>query len=199
MTRDGDLIEQINTLWLPVYPFMADHLLAASGVRSGKLLDLGPFAGGIAVSLLAKNSGFRAKVIDPSARVLCSALEWAREQGCSSRLAVQLSPVEPIPEPGGSFDLVAVRGAFFFLTPLLLREVKRVLRPGGFGWLGGGYGPLTPKEVIAPLADRSRRLNEELGKRRITAAKCQELLASAGLASCAKISTAGGLWIEVMG
>ena len=54
MTRDGDLIEQINTLWLPVYPFMAGHLLAASGVRSGKLLDLGPFAGGIAVSLLTR-------------------------------------------------------------------------------------------------------------------------------------------------
>jgi len=199
VTRDENLIEQINTLWLPVYPFMADHLLAASGVRSGKLLDLGPFAGGIAVSLLAKSPGFRAEVIDQSARVLRSAVEWAREQGCSTRLAVQLSPVESIPGPDDSFDLVAVRGAFFFLSPLLLREVKRVLRPGGFGWLGGGYGPLTPKEVIAPLADRSRRLNEELGKRRITAAKCRDLLAGAGLASCARISTAGGLWIEVTG
>ena len=38
MRRDEDLIEQINALWLPVYPFMADHVLAVSGVRSGKIL-----------------------------------------------------------------------------------------------------------------------------------------------------------------
>ncbi|MBI4488377.1 MAG: class I SAM-dependent methyltransferase, partial [Deltaproteobacteria bacterium] len=194
MRRDEDLIEQINTLWLPVYPFMADHLLAASGVRSGKVLDLGPFAGGIALSLLAKSPGFDAKVVDESERVLRSTIQWAREKGCSSRLAVQRAPVETIFEPDRSFDVVTVRGAFFFLTPLLLREVKRVLRPGGFGWVGGGYGPLTPNEVIAPIADRSKRLNEELGKRRMTTKKCKELLASAGLASCANVSTDGGLW-----
>ena len=199
MTRDEDLIEQINALWLPVYPFMADLVLAVSGVRSGKILDLGPFAGGIVVSLLAKSSGFQAKVVDESERVLQSAVEWAREKGCSSRLAVQRAPIEAILEPDGSFDLVTVRGAFFFLTPLFLREVKRVLRPGGFGWLGGGYGPLTPNEVIKPIADRSRRLNEELGRRRISARQCQTLLTSAGLDSCAKISTEGGMWIELVG
>ena len=199
MTRDEDLIEEINTLWLPVYPFMADHLLAASGLRSGKILDLGPFAGGIAVSLLVKSSGFHARVVDESERVLRSAVEWARGRGCNSRLAVQRAPVEAIPEPDESFDLVTVRGALFFLTAALLREVKRVLRPGGFGWLGRGYGPLTPTEVIAPLADRSKRLNEDLGKRRMTAGECQGLLASAGIAACAKISTEGGLWIEVKG
>lgn len=199
MRRDENLIEQINALWLPVYPFMADHVLQASGARSGKVLDFGPFAGGIAVSVLARSAGFHAEVLDESELVLRSATERAREQGCSSRLTVRRAPIEAIGEPDESFDLVTVRGAFFFLTPLLLREVKRVLRPGGFGWVGGGYGPLTPNEVIAPIADRSRRLNEDLGKRRMTAEKCAGLLRGAGLAACARISTAGGLWIEVMG
>ena len=89
MKRDDDVIEQINTLWVPVYPFMADHVLKVSGVASGYVLDLGPFAGGLAVSLLVKSSGFRAKVMDESERVLRWAAQQARENGCSSRLTVQ--------------------------------------------------------------------------------------------------------------
>ncbi len=199
MRRDEDLIERINTLWLPIYPFMADHLLAASGLESGRALDFGPFAGGIAVSLIAKSSRFDAKVVDESDRVLSSAIAWACENGCSSRLAIQQGPIGKIVEPDASFDLIIVRGAFFFITATLLRDIKRVLRSGGFAWVGGGYGPLTPNDVIAPLAERSRRLNEELGKRRITVEKCKTLLGRAGLSSCSRISTEGGLWIEVAG
>lgn len=198
MRRDKDLIEQINRLWLPVYPFMANHLLAASGVRSGRVLDFGPFAGGIAVSLLKKNSEFQATVLDESEQVLRWAVDWAREKGCSSRLTVRrVSSIDAIDEPDETFDLVIMRGAFFYLTPFLLRECKRVLRPGGFSWVGGGYGPLTPDEVIAPIADRSRRLNEELGKQRLTAEECQKLIGKAELTACARFSTEGGLWIEI--
>lgn len=199
MTRDEEIIEQINVLWAPVYPLMADHVLTVSGVRSGNVLDLGPFAGGLAVSLLAKSCGFLAKVVDESERVLRRALRWAHEKGCSSRLTIRMAPIEPILEPDASFDLVTARGAFFFLTPLLLREIKRVLRPGGFGWVGGGYGPLTPNALIAPIAERSKQLNEDLGKRRISAEEGKRLLISAGIVSSARLSTEGGLWIEVMG
>jgi SAM-dependent methyltransferase len=199
MIRDETIIDQINSLWATVYPFMADHLIAVSGLRSGQVLDLGPFSGGLAVSLLVGGSGFRAKVVDESERVLQWAMRWAEEKGCASRLGTHRSPIEPILEPDASCDLVTVRGAFFFLTPFLLREVKRVLRPGGFGWVGGGYGPLTPDSVIAPIAERSKRLNADIGKQRISIDQAQRLLNEAGIDSCARASTAGGLWIEVRG
>ena len=92
-----------------------------------------------------------------------------------------------------------MRGAFFFLTPTLLQEVKRVLRPGGFAWVGGGYGPTTPDEVIAPIAHRSRLLNEEVGKRRITPEEARAMADIAGLEGCTRVVTEGGLWLEVRG
>lgn len=199
MKRDEDIIEQINALWVPVYPFMADYVLKVSGVGSGDVLDLGPFAGGLAVSLLAKSSGFRAKVMDESERVLRWAAQQAREKDCSSRFTVRRASIEPIPEPDGSFDLVLVRGAFFFLTPPLLREIKRVLRAGGWAWVGGGYGPLTPETVIDPIGERSKKWNAEIGKQRITVEEAGALLITAGVASCARLSTDGGLWIEIKG
>ena len=199
MIRDEDIIEEINDLWSPVYPFMAAHVLSVAGIRSGEFLDLGPFAGGLALSLLAECAGLRAKVVDESERMLKWVEKRSRAMGCSSRLTTHRCAIEPIPEVDDSFDLVTVRGAFFFVTPLLLQEVKRVLRPGGFGWIGGGYGPLTPESVIAPIAERSKRLNEDIGKRRIEEGEAKGLLETAGLAPVARISTEGGFWIEVRG
>jgi ubiquinone/menaquinone biosynthesis C-methylase UbiE len=199
MIRDEEIIEEINTLWVPVYPFMAEHVIAVSGIRSGDVLDLGPFAGGLACSLLAKSRELRAKVMDESEQVLGWGAQWARDTGCSSRLTTCCATIEPIPEASASFDLVMVRGAFFFITPLLLGEVKRVLRPGGFGWVGGGYGPLTPDAVIAPIAERSKKLNDAIGKRWVGTEEAENLLIAAGLVSSARLSTEGGIWVEVRG
>ena len=197
MTRDEGVIEEINTLWLPIYPHMAEHLLAASGAAGGRFLDLGPFAGGLALNILWKSERFLVSVIDEAESVLRWVEERAAEGGYVSRLTTRRRPLEPIPEPDAAFDLVAVRGAFFFLTPFLLREVRRVLRPGGFGWVGGGYGPATPEAVIAPIAERSKALNDAIGKRRVTEEEARALVSEAGLDRCARVSAAGGLWIEV--
>ena len=197
MIRDEAIITEINTLWLPVYPYMAEYLLASSGVPGGRFLDLGPFAGGLALNVLWKAETFLATVIDESEPVLRWVEERAAEGGHVSRLTTRRRPIDPIPEADATFDLVAVRGAFFFLTSSLLREVRRVLRPGGFAWVGGGYGPTTPDSIIAPIADRSRVLNEAVGKRRITVDEARGIAAEAGLGGCTRVSTEGGLWLEV--
>ncbi len=194
---DTDIVVEINRLWEPVYPYMAEHLLEVSGVRSGRVLDLGPFAGGIAVALLQQGPGLRAVVRDHREPVLDWARGLADRAGVSGRLATRQAPVEPLDEPDRAFDLVVVRGAFFFLTPALLAEVGRMLRPGGFGWVGGGYGPRTPPEVIRPLADRSRELNARIGKRRVHADRVRSLVDEAGLGGRARVVERGGLWIEV--
>src|SRR5665811_1648837 len=129
MIRDEAIIREINALWLPVYPYMADHLLATSGVRAGRFLDLGPFAGGLALNILQECETLVVTVIDESELVLRWVEEKAAEGGYASRLTTHRRPVDPIPEADAGFDLVAARGAFFFLTPTLLQEIRRVLRP----------------------------------------------------------------------
>ena len=197
MIRDEQIIGEINSLWLPVYPYMADHLLAISGVRGGRFLDLGPFAGGLALDILRKCETLAVTVIDESEQMLRWVEEKAAEGGYGLRLTTRRQPIDTIPEADATFDLVAVRGAFFFLTPALLREVRRVLRPDGFGWVGGGYGPTTPDEVIVPIAHRSRILNEAVGKQRITPEDARALAVTAGLEECTRVVTEGGLWLEV--
>ncbi|GAB6061526.1 class I SAM-dependent methyltransferase [Deferrisoma palaeochoriense] len=197
MLRDDALILEINRLWDPVYPHMARYALGRCGNPSPRLLDLGPFAGGIAVAALRAQSTARAVVVDETPAVPGWAAQKARTEGVEPRLDVAVTPLERLPFAAGAFDLVVVRGAFFFLTPEVLRETARVLGPGGFGWVGGGYGPDTPDEVISPIADRSRELNARLGKRWVSAEDAWALVEAAGLADRARVVERGGLWIEV--
>lgn len=199
MIRDETILLEINSLWLPVYPFMADHLLDRSGVSNGRFLDLGPFAGGLALNLLWKSERFLATVLDESEAVLRWTEERAAEGGYVSRLTTRRKRLEPLPEADAAYDLVAVRGAFFFLTPALLREVARVLRPGGFAWVGGGYGPSTPDDVISAIGARSKLLNDAIGKRWVSADEAAAMVREAGLSDQARVSEEGGLWIEVRG
>ncbi len=199
MNRDEGLIVEINRLWEPVYPAMAEHLLAASGVGGGVLLDLGPFAGGIASAAAARAPGLRCVVRDEGPEVLAWARDLARRAGVADRVSFVRAGLDLSDMPDGAVDLVAVRGAFFFLDAALLAQVARVLRPGGFGWVGGGYGPLTPGGVIAPIADRSRELNARLGKRWVSEEAAAAVVRAAGLAGRARVCADGGLWIEVRG
>ncbi len=197
LVRDEVVIREINELWAPIYPSMAEHVLAAAGVRRGAVLDLGPFAGGLAVELLARCEGLRAWLVDELPGVPRWARERARRRGVEGRLGLACAGLGRIPVRDGAFDLVTVRGAFFFLDPVLLREIRRVLRPGGFAWVGGGYGPRTPASAIAPIAEASRRLNEAIGKRRLSARGLGALVRAAGLGREARVVEEGGLWLEV--
>ena len=45
--------------------------------------------------------------------------------------------------------------------------------------LGGGYGPLTPSEEIAKIAEESKRLNYQLGKKWISIGELKEMVREA--------------------
>ncbi len=199
MNREEGLIVEINRLWEPVYPYMAAYLLAASGRSGGALLDLGPFAGGIAPAAAARAPGLRCVVRDEGPEVLAWARDLAERAGVADRVSLVRAGPDLSDVADAAYDLVAVRGAFFFLDADLLAAVGRVLRPGGLGWVGGGYGPLTPAGVIGPIADRSRELNARLGKRRVSEGEAAALVRAAGLEGRARVSADGGLWIEVHG
>ncbi len=194
--RDDRVLEQLNELWDPVYPFLAEYVLRASGFAGARVLELGPFGGGIGLEVLRRVPSSVAW----SASDLPTHLHWVDRRaaglGLGGRSRCTLAAVEAVPARDQSFDLVVARGAFFFLSPGLLREIRWLVRPGGFAWVGGGYGPLTPSGVIEPLALRSRVLNEAIGKVYVSEAELAAVLARSGIES-ARIARDGGLWIEV--
>jgi probable selenium-dependent hydroxylase accessory protein YqeC len=107
--------------------------------------------------------------------------------------------MENLPFGDAAFDLVILRGAFFFImgSPRILSEISRVLAPGGAAFVGGGYGAGIPQEVIDKIADESRILNDRLGRRRVTLGELKTVIESQGLSKATQISEKGGVWLVI--
>jgi probable selenium-dependent hydroxylase accessory protein YqeC len=189
------LIEKINRLWESIYPYLSRFAFGIFGSKEGDVLEVGPFAGGIAKGLLSLSSGFRVVVADASPGIFYDLQEEIRGTPLAQRMMIASSPLSPLIFLDKSFDLVVCRGAFFFLTPLILQEIYRVLRPGGCAIVGGGYGPTTPQDIIDEIAVESKQLNLLLGKQWVAQEDLTQMIQEASLQEHTEISTEGGLWL----
>ncbi|NTV26494.1 MAG: class I SAM-dependent methyltransferase [Chlorobiaceae bacterium] len=138
-----------------IYPVIAGQIIERTGISSGKCIDLGGGPGMLGISL-ASISDLQVTIVDPDAECVRLALENSKEQGVQDRVNAVQAPAESIPFDDDSIDLVASRGSIFFWKdqPKGLSEVYRVLRPGGWAYIGGGFGTLALlQEVQAMRAD----------------------------------------------
>lgn len=188
---DVELIGRLNILWKPVYPHLARWIEPWVSHETGHILETGPFSGGVIHSLLNRRPRLQGLIALSDQRV-------AHSIGTSfgPPCPILISPLEQLPFLP-TFDLVVCRGAFFFLTPEIIKESYRILKPGGYALLGGGYGPDTPDAVMSPMAVESKELNYQLGKKRLSRQALEEMVRQAGLESRSTIIETGGLWLLI--
>lgn len=126
--------------WGPVIAPSAIRLLASVGVPSGDpqqfdLLDAGTGTGVLALGALTRWPGAQVTGVDPSSRMLELAATAADRLGdaASQRLRLLQGSFDSLPVSTGSMD-VAISSFVIQLIPSRaagLREIRRVLRPGG--------------------------------------------------------------------
>ncbi len=186
---DTPLINRINELWRPVYPYLAQWISRRCPSEPRWILELGPFSGGI-------SSALRNQFEDARTICLMRQIEVAQvvKRQFEPNPEILVGHLERLPFTP-SFDISISRGAFFFLTSEMMKEAHRILNPGGWALLGGGYGPLTPPEEISGIAEESKRLNYQLGKKWISKGELKKMVREAGMERYSEILEEGGLWL----
>lgn len=156
-------------LFHKIYPVIAEQVIERTGIRSGLCIDLGGGPGMLGIRI-AQASELRVVVVDPQAECIDLARENITEHGLSHRVMAQAGRAEALPFRDGAADLVVSRGSIYFWQDQGrgLREVFRVLRPGGWAWIGGGFGNRQLRdEILAAKADDPEwnRQRHERGQR----------------------------------
>jgi ubiquinone/menaquinone biosynthesis C-methylase UbiE len=133
----------------------------------GFWVDLGAGKGQIAIPLV-EASGNPVVMVDPDREAIAEGLELARKKGIADRLFAVVGRAEELPLADNTVDFVVSRGSIFFWdNPSKgLREVHRVLRPGGKAFIGGGAGSGYPKSAVEKLIQqRKTQLQGEDGEK----------------------------------
>jgi len=170
---------------------------AAFGRASGRILELGPFSGGISYELAARHPGLEFTLADDHKEYLAHLKKEIERHNLGTRMEIVDASLNNLPFGDNSFNLVILRGAFFFImdNPRILSEIYRVLDSGGLAFVGGGYGAGIPQCVIDSIAEESRVLNDQLGRRRVTLDELKSLIESQGLTEATQICQDGGVWL----
>ena len=192
-----DLLKQVNRLWHRIYPYLADQIFEIYQKEFGRMLELGPFSGGISFEMAKRNRAIDITLADEDPRVLEYFEEEIRGEGFSASIKTEKTAYAPLIFDDGIFDLVVCRGAFFFLDEKgrLLQEFSRILNKTGVFFVGGGFGKDTPRQLINEIADESRDLNDTLGRKRFTVDNLEAIIDRSGLSGITRIVREGGLWV----
>ncbi len=190
-----------------VYPAIARHVVEKYGITSGLCLDAGSGPASLALAL-ARVTDLQIVSLDREPEMTSLAEKNIAGAGLAHRIVAVTADVCRIPFDDGYFDLVVSRGSVFFWDdrPAALRELYRVVKPGGVIYCGGGMGSeaihreadeiIMSDERFKDMRDFWQQRKGRLGKE--NEAAFAEDLNRAGLEGRI-LKDGGGIWIEIIG
>jgi len=191
-----NVIQEINLLWSPVYPYLARHIHELYGRQDGHILDIGPFSG-VIFDLQKKKIGDSFSIATFPQGMGEFFLQEAKRQNLENKIEVLETDPSLTGVEGNSIDLAVFRGAFFFpsLFEVNLPRIYQALKPDGMAFVGGGFGKFTPDPVIKDIGKRSRDLNLKMGKIEVKEENLRREIRDLRLKGDLRVITEGGLWV----
>lgn len=199
MTKSAEGFARVaREVFAPIYPVIAEQALSWSGIQNGIALDIGSGPGLLSVAL-AERSDLAVIALDADPAMSRIARTTA---GSAGRVIPVTGDVHCMPIRNGTVSLIVSRGSIYFWEdrPRAFGEIERVLRPGGFAFVGGSFGtPTLRDEIFIKMRRRNPNWDQDVARRsgRATPETLRRELAESGVA-CSRIrEEEEGMWVEI--
>lgn len=165
LAHHNDLFVGAGSEW---YDRLAPHLLGrlyrrvaddiTAMYRAGVVLDVGCGPGHLVLDVARRAPGLDVRGVDVSADMVSLATRNAIRTGLAGRVRFEVSEPARLPYADASVDLVVSTMSMHHWTdaPGMLRELARVVRPGGQVWIYDVWQPaMSPDGPAAAVPDGS--------------------------------------------
>lgn len=153
---DTTMLDMLQIIWGEGYlspggPQAVREIMAGIDLAGKRVLDIGCGIGGLDQVLVELGAG-HVTAVDVAVPLVAIGRRRIAAAGLSDRIDLQVvQPESPLPFGDAAFDVVFTKDAWLHVVdkPALLREVKRVLKPGG--QLAGGDWMKGPEPYSADM------------------------------------------------
>lgn len=149
-----DDTQSINSMFIdgahaPIYPLIANQISRKFQIKKGTAIDVGAGPASLSVAM-ARITQLEIYAMDISPEMIEIAEASVKKEGLKNRIKTRKGDVHQMPFPDEFADLVFSRGSMFFWKdlPTAFKEIYRVLKPGGGGYIGGGYGSAEVRKTV---------------------------------------------------
>lgn len=147
----------VREVFAPIYPIIAEQIVAKTAIKSGKCLDAGCGTGALGRAI-AKITNLDITFFDQSDEMLSLAKGYANDENIGNRSTFLQGDIHSIPLEDESVDIVISRGSSPFWDDWhkAYSEIIRILKPGGMTYIGGGFGNAELREdIVKTMSQRN--------------------------------------------
>lgn len=139
----------VEKIYSPTYPFIASQITEKFGIKKGICIDVGTGPAPLAIAI-AKITALKIYAMDISNKMFQIAEQNIASECFEDMIIPIKGDVSNMPFEDDFAELIISRGSMFFWKDLTsaFREIYRVLKPGGAGYIGGGFGSASLKKKV---------------------------------------------------
>jgi len=190
----------VKNIFDKIYLLLARQIVNDYKITTGICLDVGAGAGRLGIEL-AKLTSLKVYLLDINPQAITIASKNILSSGIPSRVSAVQGSVQKLPFDNNSVNLIVSRGSIFFWKDKSqgIREIYRILKPGGIAFIGGGVGRyLSQKERRIFTQWREGELGEKGKWRELRSPDYfRQLLKDADIINFKIILDPPGLWAEI--
>jgi ubiquinone/menaquinone biosynthesis C-methylase UbiE len=191
--------EIANQVFAPIYPVIARQIVDRCKIDAGLCIDVGSGPANLAVAL-TKITKLEIFAMDFSWDIIRMARTNTEADQFHGRVTLVVGDVQRMPFKGSVASLIISRGSMRFWRnkPVAFKEIHRVLRPGGKGYVGGGLGSSQlGEEISREMIKRGAQWKKGSMKKYRTrdVIYFQEILCKAGFVHHEIILDDSGFWL----